>query len=55
MLTLFLFALSETQDDLEAITNEIKKLANNVRNKLKSGFLFTKRNIKSHGMELNNA
>ncbi|KAM9477277.1 syntaxin-3 [Clarias gariepinus] len=26
----------KTQDDLEAITNEIKKLANNVRNKLKS-------------------
>ena len=26
----------ETQDDLEAITNEIKKMANNARNKLKS-------------------
>lgn len=29
-------SLSETQDDLEAITNEIKKAANNGRNKLKS-------------------
>lgn len=29
-------SLSETQDDLEAITNEIKKAANNARNKLKS-------------------
>lgn len=28
--------LSETQDDLEAITNDIKKMANNARNKLKS-------------------
>lgn len=28
--------LSETQDELEAITNEIKKMANNARNKLKS-------------------
>ena len=27
---------SETQDDLEAITNDIKKMANNARNKLKS-------------------
>lgn len=26
----------ETQDDLEAITNDIKKMANNARNKLKS-------------------
>lgn len=29
-------SLSEIQDDLEAITNEIKKAANNARNKLKS-------------------
>lgn len=27
---------SETQEDLEAITNDIKKLANSARNKLKS-------------------
>lgn len=27
---------SETQDELEAITNDIKKMANNARNKLKS-------------------
>lgn len=29
-------APSETQDDVEAVTNEIKKSANNARNKLKS-------------------
>lgn len=29
-------SFSETQDDLEAITNDIKKMANNARNKLKS-------------------
>lgn len=50
----FFFALSETQDDLEVITNEVKKLANNVRNKLKSAFSFTKKNITSHVMSLNN-
>lgn len=32
----FLCFFAETQDDLEAITNEIKKMANNARNKLKS-------------------
>ena len=32
-----LFCLNtETQDELEAITNDIKKMANNARNKLKS-------------------
>lgn len=30
------FSFPETQDDLEAITNDIKKMANNARNKLKS-------------------
>ena len=33
-------SLSETQDDVEALTNEIKKSANNARNKLKSQYLF---------------
>lgn len=33
---------SETQDDVETITNEIKKAANNARNKLKSLYLFFK-------------
>lgn len=28
--------ISETQDELEALTNDIKKMANNARNKLKS-------------------
>lgn len=28
----------ETQDDVEAFTNEIKKSANNARNKLKSQY-----------------
>lgn len=32
----FFCFFAETQDDLEAITNEIKKMANNARNKLKS-------------------
>ena len=31
---------TETQDDIEARTNEIKKLANNARNKLKSQCCF---------------
>lgn len=32
----FFCFFAETQDDLEAITNDIKKMANNARNKLKS-------------------
>lgn len=35
-----LLSQPETQDELEAVTNEIKKLANNARNKLKSTLLF---------------
>ncbi|KTG35374.1 hypothetical protein cypCar_00015605, partial [Cyprinus carpio] len=31
----------KTQDDLEALTNDIKKMANNARNKLKSKCLYS--------------
>ncbi|TNM99243.1 hypothetical protein fugu_013807 [Takifugu bimaculatus] len=41
------FCQVETQDDLEAITNEIKKMANNARNKLKT----IERNLESEEQE----